>query len=101
MYIPTTRDKMKYVYKDGVLRKFGARPDKHLMRKFGNTPGIDRMVLDTYPDCKWVKCYTTDNRKYTIAVSILQEMGTILDFGHGEQYFAQGSLWEITTVEPR
>ena len=94
MSILTPRERMKYVYADGVLRKFGLT-ERHLMRKFGNTPGIDKMVLDTYPDCLFVKCYTKDGKKYTIAASVLQEQGKVLDFGHGTQYFAPRELWQV------
>lgn len=95
----TPREKMRYVYKDGTLRKFGMKPEKHLMRKFGNTPGIDKMVLDTYPDCVWVKCYTNDGRRFKISALDLLNLGKVVDYGHGAQYFAPASLWEVTTEQ--
>lgn len=91
----TPRERMKYTYADRTLRKFGLT-ERHLMRKFGGTPGIDKLVLDTYPDCEFVKCYTRDNRKFVIAASLLQEHGKVLNFGHGAQYFAPKELWDIS-----
>lgn len=88
------RERMKYIYSGDTLRKFGMT-DRHLMRKFGNTPGIDRMVLDTYPGCKFVKCYHKDGRKFVILASILQEHGVVQNYGHGDQYFAPKELWSV------
>lgn len=82
------------MYAGSVLRKFGLT-ERHLMRKFGGTPGIDKMVLDTYPDCSFVKCYMKDGRKFTIATSVLQEQGKVQDYGHGAQYFAPMGLWKV------
>jgi len=85
---------MRYTFKNDTLRKFGLT-DRHLMRKYGGTPGIDALVLETYPECVMVKCYHKDGRRFTILASILQEHGKRESYGHGYQYFAGKELWLV------
>jgi len=92
----------KEIRKIGVIKKRvfmkSIKEDKHLMRIFGETPGIQK-IIDTYlNDFDEIKITTDSGKVFKTTKRNWVSNRFEFEAGHGKQYFMNLKHWEV--VEP-
>lgn len=69
---------------------------KHLMKKFGNVPAIDKELWDSVKDEVDTIQITTDQKRiFFVDTSVFNENRIMIDYGFGAQYVLPFEFWQI------
>jgi len=86
------------VIKNRVFTKF-IDDEKHLMRIFDNTPGV-QAIIDFYSDLfDSIRIETKAGKVFSSSKQYWMEHRFEHDFGHGKQYFMSKKNWERQQVK--
>ena len=98
-------------YQKGGQKKIGSiknrifskivNEDRHLMRKLGNTPGI-QSIIDPYLDLfDFIEIKTDKGKTFKVTKNVWLKNRFELSFGYGKQYFLSLKWWQIDYPEEK